>query len=125
MTNLNRVTLTGNLTHDPELRASDSGTKICQLRLAFNSRRKIDSEWVEKPNYADITVFGGQGENCNQYLAKGRPIAVDGRLDFQQWETDAGERRSKLCIIADTVQFLGALSNDGAPSSEPKEDIEF
>ena len=78
--NINRVVLVGNLTKDPELRHTPSGTAVCSLRLAVNTRRKDSAtgEWTEKPNYFDITVWGNQGESCAQYLAKGRPIAVDG-----------------------------------------------
>ena len=75
MANINRVVLVGNLTRDPELRHTPSGTAVCSLRLAVNTRRKdgATGEWTEKPNYFDITVWGNQGENCAQYLAKGRP----------------------------------------------------
>ena len=75
-TNINRVVLTGNLTRDPELRSTPSGTSICSLRVACNTRRKDASgEWVDKPNYFDVTVWGAQGENCANYLSKGRPVA--------------------------------------------------
>src|SRR6185369_5357517 len=81
-TNINRVVITGNLTRDPELRSTPGGTSVCILRVAVNSRRKDESgNWVDKPNYFDVTVWGAQGENCAQYLAKGRPVAVDGRLN--------------------------------------------
>jgi single-strand DNA-binding protein len=111
--NINRVVLTGNLTRDPELRATNSGLQICSLRIAVNSRRKDGSgNWVDKPNYFDVTVFGAQGENCSRFLSKGRPVAIDGRLDFQEWEKE-GQKRSKVEIIADTVQFLGSRDDDG------------
>ena len=81
MANINRVILVGNLTRDPELRHTPSGTSVCKLRLAVNSRQKDSStgEWGEKPNYFDVTVWGNQGENCARFLSKGRPVAVDGR----------------------------------------------
>jgi single-strand DNA-binding protein len=112
-TNINRVVLTGNLTRDPELRSLQSGTSVCKLRLAVNSRRKEGStgEWVDKPNYFDVTVWGAQGENCATYLSKGRPIAVDGRLEWREWEGNDGNKRQSVEIIADSVQFLG--SRDG------------
>ena len=80
--NINSVVLVGNLTRDPELRHTPSGTAVCSLRLAVNSRRKdgATGQWSDKPNYFDITVWGQQGESCAQYLAKGRPVAVQGRL---------------------------------------------
>ncbi len=105
--NINRVILVGNLTRDPELRHTPSGTAVCSLRLAVNSRRKDDSgQWVDKPNYFDITVWGAQGENCAQYLAKGRPVAIDGRLEWREWETQDGAKRQAVDVVADNVQFL-------------------
>ena len=92
-TNINRVVLTGNLTRDPELRSTPSGTSVCSLRVACNTRRKDASgEWVDKPNYFDVTVWGAQGENCAQYLSKGRPVAVDGRLEWREWQDKEGEQ---------------------------------
>ena len=108
-TNINRVVLTGNLTRDPELRNTPSGTAVCSLRVACNTRRKDSSgEWVDKPNYFDVTVWGAQGENCATYLQKGRPVAIDGRLEWREWEDkESGKKRSAVDIIADSVQFLG------------------
>ncbi len=107
-TNINRVVLTGNLTSDPELRSLPSGTSVCKLRVACNTRRKDQSgEWVDKPNFFDVTVWGAQGENCARYLAKGRPVALDGRLEWREWETPEGQKRQGVDIIADSVQFLG------------------
>ncbi len=112
-TNINRVVLTGNLTRDPELRTTGSGTPVCSLRLACNTRRRDASgEWVDKPNYFDVTVWGAQGENCATYLQKGRPVALDGRLEWREWQDQQGNKRQAVDIIADSVQFLG--SRDGA-----------
>ncbi|MFN2612201.1 MAG: single-stranded DNA-binding protein [Solirubrobacterales bacterium] len=113
--NINRVTITGNLTRDPELRSLPSGTSVCKLRVAVNSRRKdgASGEWVDKPNYFDVTVWGAQGENCANYLSKGRPVAVDGRLDWREWEAQDGSKRQAVEIIADTVQFLGSREGSG------------
>jgi single-strand DNA-binding protein len=109
-TNINRVVITGNLTRDPELRSTPGGTTVCSLRVAVNSRRKDaeSGQWVDKPNYFDVTVFGAQGENCAQYLAKGRPVAVEGRLNWREWEAQDGGKRQSVDIIADAVQFLGS-----------------
>jgi single-strand DNA-binding protein len=108
-TNINRVVMTGNLTRDPELRSTPSGTSVCSLRIACNTRRKDASgEWVDKPNYFDVTVWGAQGENCAQYLQKGRPVAIDGRLEWREWEDKDGNKRQSTDIIADSVQFLGS-----------------
>jgi len=83
--------------------------------VAVNSRRKDQSgEWVDKPNYFDVTVWGAQGENCATYLSKGRPVAVDGRLDWREWETEGGGKRQAVEIIADSVQFLGSRDGSGA-----------
>ena len=113
-TNINRVVLTGNLTRDPELRSTPSGTAVCSLRVACNTRRKDSSgEWVDKPNYFDVTVWGAQGENCATYLAKGRPVAVDGRLEWREWEDQNGNKRQAVDIIADSVQFLGGRDDAG------------
>ena len=111
--NINRVIITGNLTRDPELRQLNSGTSVCKLRIAVNTRRKGQSgEWEDKPNYFDVTVWGAQGENCSTYLSKGRPVAIDGRLEWREWEGQDGNKRQSVEIVADTVQFLG--SRDGS-----------
>jgi single-strand DNA-binding protein len=112
--NINRVTITGNLTRDPELRQTANGTAVCTLGVAVNGRRKDESgQWVDKPNYFNVVVWGAQGQNCANYLAKGRPVAVDGRLDWRSWEAkDGSGKRSTIEIVADTVQFLG--SRDGS-----------
>jgi single-strand DNA-binding protein len=109
MVSINRVVLVGNLTRDPELRHTPSGTAVCNLRLAVNTRRKDETgQWVDKPNYFDITVWGNQGERCAQYLSKGRPVAVDGRLEWREWETPEGNKRQAVDVVADSVQFLGS-----------------
>jgi len=122
--NINRVVLVGNLTRDPELRHTPSGTAVCSLRIAVNTRRKdaATGEWGEKPNYFDITVWGNQGENCAQYLSKGRPVAVDGRLEWREWEAQDGSKRQAVEIVADSVQFLGGrgeMSEGGEPQFVP------
>ena len=111
--NINRVVLTGNLTRDPELSSTGSGLSICKLGVAVNTRRKNGStgDWEEKPNYFRVTVFGGQADSCSRYLRKGRPVAIDGRLEWSQWERD-GVKRESIDIIADTVQFLGGGRDD-------------
>lgn len=126
--NINRVIVTGNLTRDPELRSTPSGTSVCSLRVAVNSRRKDGQtgEWVDKPNYFDVTVWGAQGENCSNYLSKGRPVAVDGRLNWREWESQDGNKRQSIDIIAESVQFLGspdtARSNGGSFASNVQAD---
>jgi single-strand DNA-binding protein len=114
--NINVVVITGNLTQDPELRHLGSGTAVCELRVAVNSRRKDGStgEWVDKPNYFNVTVWGAQGENCANYLSKGRPVAIEGRLDWREWEAkEGGGKRQAVQIIANSVQFLGSRDGGG------------
>jgi single-strand DNA-binding protein len=113
--NINVVAITGNLTKDPELRSTPSGTSVCKLRVAVNSRRKdgASGEWVDKPNYFDVTVWGAQGENCANYLSKGRPVAVEGRLEWREWESQEGGKRQAVEIIANSVQFLGSRDGGG------------
>jgi len=112
------VTLVGNLTRDPELRQTPNGTSVCQLGVAVNSSYKDGSgQWVEKPNFFDVVVWGQQGENCARYLAKGRQVAVDGRLDQRTWEAQDGTKRNKVEIIADTVMFIGGQG--GGEAREP------
>lgn len=137
---INRVVLVGNLTRDPELRHTPSGTAVCSLRLAVNTRRKDESgQWTDKPNYFDITVWGQQGENCAQYLSKGRPVAVDGRLEWREWEAQDGSKRQAVEVVAESVQFLGGRGDgestyvpagataggDDFPSSPTDDDIPF
>lgn len=106
--NINRIVITGNLTRDPELRNLPSGTAVCSLRIASNTGRKDPStnQWTEKPNYFDVVVWGGQAENCARYLAKGRSVAIDGRLEWREFETREGEKRQAVEIVAEQVQFL-------------------
>ena len=125
--NINRVIITGNLTSDPELRSLPSGTSICKLRVACNTRKKdgASGEWVDKPNYFDVTVWGAQGENCARYLAKGRPVAIDGRLEWREWESPEGQKRQAVDIVADTVQFLGGGRDEsgGGGGFAPRADV--
>jgi single-strand DNA-binding protein len=127
-TNINRVVLTGNLTRDPELRSiPSSGNSVCSLRVACNTRRKDNStgDWVDKPNYFDVTIFGRQGENAAQYLSKGRPVAIDGRLEWREWQDKEGNNRQSVEIVADNVQFLGGREEGGGNGSRftPQSDV--
>ena len=119
--NINRVVLVGNLTRDPELRHTPSGTPVCSLRLAVNTRRKDETgQWTDKPNYFDITVWGQQGENCAQYLSKGRPVAVDGRLEWREWEAQDGAKRQAVEVVAESVQFLGGRQDGESAATSPR-----
>jgi single-strand DNA-binding protein len=114
-TNINRVIITGNLTQDPELRALPSGSSVCSLRVACNGRRKnpTSGDWEDEANYFNVTVWGAQGESCARYLAKGRPLAVDGRLKWREYEDKDHNKREAMDIIADTVQFLNPKGGQG------------
>jgi len=117
--NINRVILVGNLTRDPELKTLPSGMAVASLRIAVNSRRKnAQGEWIEEPNYFDISVFGAQGENCARFLAKGRQVGVDGRLRWREWEAQDGSgKRQAVDVIAETVQFIGPRDGGGESGS--------
>jgi single-strand DNA-binding protein len=104
---INRVTLVGRLTRDPELRHLPSGQPVLQLGLAVNGRQRDDGgNWIDKPNFFDVKVFGNQAESLSQHLVKGRRIGVDGRLDWSSWEAQDGSKRSKVEVVAFQVQFL-------------------
>jgi single-strand DNA-binding protein len=127
-TNINVVVITGNLTTDPELRSLQSGNSVCKLRIANNTRRKDNStgEWVDKPNYFDVTVWGAQGENCARFLSKGRPVAIEGRLEWREWDTPEGHKRQAVEIIANSVQFLGGrddFQGGGGNGFTPRSDV--
>src|SRR5580700_7552644 len=119
---INRVVLVGRLTRDPELRGLPSGTSVCGLRIACNSSYKdADGELVERPNYFDVSAFGAAGESVSRYMRRGSRVAIDGRLEWREWETAEQERRQAVSIVADTVQFLdspGERSQLGAGDGE-------
>ncbi len=129
MENVNHYVCTGNLTRDPELRATPGGTSVAKLRVAVNGRRKHGQtgEWEDKPNFFDVTVWGTSGENAAKYLRKGRLVLVEGRLDWQEWEGDEGKRQ-RVEIIAQKVTYLpsgkgkdkGEAGDDESPSDSPE-----
>jgi len=115
MASFNKVLLMGNLTRDPELRYIPSGTAVVKFGLAVN-RDYVDKQSGDKKEsvcFVDITVWGKQAETCNQYLTKGRPVFIEGRLEFSSWETKEGDKRSKLEVVAERVQFLGGRKDEG------------
>ena len=106
--NINSVSLTGNLTRDPELHHTGGGTAVCDLRIAVNGRRRnAAGAWVDDPSFFNITTFGSHAEACAEYLAKGRPIAVQGRLISEEWEAKDGSGKRFGVKILGMVQFLG------------------
>ncbi len=118
MASFNKVILMGNLTRDPELRVTANGNSICKIGLAVNRVYTTkDGERREEVTYVDIDAFGKQAEVINKYMRKGRPLFVEGRLKFDQWESE-GQKRSKLGVVLDKFEFLGGRDdNDGAQSA--------
>ncbi len=127
MANLNRVFLMGNLTRDPELRYTPSGTAVTNLRVAVNRRFRTQSgEIKEEVAFITVVAWGKQAETCTQFLAKGRPIFVEGRLQMRSWETADGQKRNVLEVRASRVQFLGRpqVSEESTESKDEEESLE-
>jgi len=123
MSAMNRVFLMGNLTRDPQLRKTPSGQAVSDLGLAVSERyRNKAGEVVESTCFTDIVVWGRQAELCGQYLIKGARILVEGRLQLDQWQTEAGEKRSRLRVRADRVQFLNRTRTAAADTPQPREE---
>lgn len=125
--NINRVILVGRLTSDPELRALPSGSTVCGLRVACNGARKgPEGEYTEKPNFFNVSAFGALGESVHRYMSRGRRIAIDGRLNWSEWQTTEGDKRQAVEIVAETVQFLDGRGEIGTPkgSSEEEPDVD-
>jgi single-strand DNA-binding protein len=111
---LNRVTLVGRLTRDPELRHTQGGDAVCSMRLAVSSRaRGDDGQWGDKSNYFDVVVFGRQAETASNYLSKGRRVGIDGRLSWREWTSQDGGKRQSVEIVANDVFFLDSRSDGG------------
>lgn len=127
MANLNRVFLMGNLTRDPELRYTPSGTAVTNLRIAVNRRYKTQSgELKEETAFVTIVAWGRQAETCTQFLSKGKPIFVEGRLQMRSWESQSGEKRNVLEVRASRVQFLGKpqLNEESIELKEKEESLD-
>lgn len=114
MANFNKVILMGNLTRDPELKTLQGGNSVCNLGLAVNRTwRDQQGNKQEEVTFIDVVVWGKTAENCNQYLSKGRPVFIEGRLQMDQWEDrETGQRRSKLKVVAERVQFMGGRDDN-------------
>jgi single-strand DNA-binding protein len=113
MSNFNRVILMGRLTRDPEIRYIPSGMAVSEIGLAVSDRRKNGKgEWVEETTFVEVTLWGRTAEVVNEYLSKGSPIFIEGRLKFDQWETD-GQKRSKLRVVGERMQFVGSREGGG------------
>jgi single-strand DNA-binding protein len=112
MASFNRVILVGNLTRDPELRYIPSGTAVSDIGLAVNDRVKRGDQWVDEATFVDITLWGRTAEIANEYLSKGSPVLIEGRLKLDRWEKD-GQKHSKLKVIGERLQMLGAREGGG------------
>jgi len=117
MSSYNRIILMGNLTRDVEVKFTTSGMAIGKMGLAVNDRVKKGNEWVDEVMFIDCTLFGKTAENANEYLSKGSPVFVEGRLKLEQWEKD-GVKHSKHCVNVDKVQFLFSGKGGAKQSSE-------
>ena len=118
---INRVIISGNLTRDPELRATAGGTPVLGLGVAVNDRRKNSQtgEWEDYPNFIDCTVFGKRAESLASLLNKGAKVAIEGKLRYLSWTNDQGDRRSKIEVIVDELEFLSRRDDAGTPVSAP------
>lgn len=112
MASFNRVILVGNLTRDPELRYIPSGTAVSDIGLAVNDRVKRGDQWVDEATFVDITLWGRTAEIANEYLSKGAPVLIEGRLKLDRWEKD-GQKHSKLKVIGERLQMLGGKEGGG------------
>ena len=117
---INKVIITGNLTRDPELRATPSGTAVLSFSIAVNDRRKNPSsgEWEEYPNYIDCNMFGTRAEGLSKYLFKGSKVGVDGKLRWSSWEKD-GQKRSKVDVVVDNIELLSPRNSGGGSYQAP------
>jgi single-strand DNA-binding protein len=114
MASFNRVILLGNVTRDPELRYIPSGTAVTEIGLAVNDRRKAaNGEWVEETTFVDVTLWGRQAEIATEYLSKGSPVLIEGRLKLDSWQDKDGQKRSKLRVIGERMQMVGSKGQGG------------
>ena len=115
---INRVIISGNLTRDPELRNTQSGMAVLSFGVAVNDRRKnpTTGEWEDYPNFVDCTMFGARANSLSQYLSKGTKVSIEGKLRWSQWERD-GQKRSKLEVIVDEIEFMSSRNSNGGGSS--------
>ncbi len=118
---INKVLISGNLTRDPELRSTASGTSVLSFGVAVNDRRRNQQtgEWEDYPNFIDCTMFGSRAESVSRFISKGSKVAIEGKLRWSQWERD-GQRRSKIEVIVDEIEFMSSRNNaapaNGAPT---------
>ena len=124
---INRVNISGNLTRDPELRATGSGMQILRFSVAVNDRARNQQtgEWEDRPNFVDCVVFGNRADALSRLLSKGSKVAIEGKLRYSSWETQDGQRRSKLEVVVDEVEFLSRRDGDAAPAPQPQQAVPY
>ena len=123
MASFNRVILVGNLTRDPELRYTSSGTAVTDVGLAVNDRYKnAKGEWVDQPTFVDVTLWARTAEVASEYLSKGSPVLIEGRLKLDTWETNDGQKRSKLHVVGERMQMLGRPGEGGSQRPPERQD---
>ncbi len=121
MTSFNKVILLGNLTRDPEVRYTPNGVAVASFAIAVNRKYKQGDETKEEVSYIDIVVFGKQAESCGQYINKGDSVLIDGRLQQRRWETEDGQKRNKIEVVAERVNFMPKRSKPAGPAGAPSE----
>lgn len=122
MASFNRVILMGNLTRDPELRYTPGGTPVAEVGLAVNDRRKnANGEWIEETTFVDVTLWSRTAEVASEYLSKGSPVLIEGRLRLESWEGNDGQKRSKLRVVAERMQMLGRASGGGGEAAPSRQ----
>lgn len=119
---INSVAISGNLGRDPELRATKSGMQVLSFSVCVNTRVRRGDSWEDKPNWVEVSIFGRRAEAVAKYLAKGTHVTLHGRLSQSTWETKDGQKRSRLEVIADDIDFSGVARSDSAPAAEPAQD---
>lgn len=119
---INSVAISGNLGRDPELRATKSGMQVLSFSVCVNTRVKRGDSWEDKPNWVEVSIFGRRAEAVAKYLAKGTHVTLHGRLSQSTWETKDGQKRSRLEVIADDIDFSGGARSYSAPAAEPAQD---
>jgi single-strand DNA-binding protein len=130
MTSFNKVILLGNLTRDPEVRYTPNGIAVASFAIAVNRKYKQGDETKEEVSYIDIVVFGKQAESCGQYIGKGDSVLIDGRLQQRRWETEEGQKRNKIEVVAQSVNFMPKRSSvpptagSGHPEPAPEAPVD-
>lgn len=114
------MTITGNLTRDPELRSTSGGMAVLTMGVAVNDRAKNQQtgEWEDRPNFIDVVMFGARAESVSRFLSKGSKVAIEGKLRWSSWETPQGDKRSKIEVVVDEIEFMSSRDGGGSrPSS--------